>query len=140
MFYDFALTIPITATKAGPHEIKVNLVSGVIHQVSLEFPAGCRGCAHVAIYKGAHQVWPTNIDEAFNAEDFTIVIDEAEHLPAGPNLFRLLGWSPNACYNHNLTVRFGILPPEAVLVSSIVDAIKGLLGMLLPKRIFTGRG
>ena len=114
MFYDFAFTVPSGTPRASPHEQIFNLVSGVIHHVSIEFPAGCRGTVNVAIYKGAHQVWPTNIDEAFNAEDFTIVIDEAERLPAGPNQFRVVGWSPTACYNHTLTVRFGILEPEAI--------------------------
>lgn len=114
MFYDFAFLIHAGKTKANPEELFVNLVSGVIHHVSIEFPAGCRGTVFTAIYQGAHQIWPTNIDEAFNAEDFTIVIDEAEHFPAGPNLLRIEGWSPNACYPHTLTVRFGLLEPEAV--------------------------
>ena len=114
MFYDFAFTVPAGTPEASPHEQTVNLVSGVIHHVSIEFPAGCRGTVFVAIYHGAHQIWPTNIDEAFNAEDFTIVIDEAEHFPAGPNLLRVEGWSPNACHNHTLTVRFGLLEPEAI--------------------------
>lgn len=135
MFYDFAVTIPAGTTKASPHEESINLVSGVIHQLEIEFPAGCRGTASLVIFHGAHQVWPTNIDEAFNTEDFTIVVREAEKLPAGPNLFRLVGWSPEAQYDHTITVRFGILPPEAVLISAIVDAIKSLFAALLPKRI-----
>ena len=114
MFYDFAFRIPAGTPKAAPHEQIVNLVSGVIHHVSIEFPAGCLGTAYCAIYQGAHQLWPTNINEAFNAEDFTVVIDEVERLPAGPNQFRVEGWSPNACYPHTLTVRFGILSPEAI--------------------------
>lgn len=140
MFYDYAFLIHAGTTKVAPEEQFINLVSGVIHKIEIEFPAGCRGTANLAIYHGAHQVWPSNIDEAFNTEDFTIVIDEVEKLPAGPNLFRLVGWSPNACYDHTISVRFGILPPEAILVSSVVDAIKSLFSMFSPKRIFTGRG
>ena len=96
MFYDFAFKIEVADTEASPKEQVVNLVSGVIHQVEIEFPAGCRGCAHVQIYKGAHQVWPTNIDESFNTENFTIVFGEAEKLPAGPNQFRIVGWLVDA--------------------------------------------
>jgi len=114
MYFDFALTIPLTATRTSPHERIVNLVSGVIHRVEIEFPSGCRGTAYVQIYKGAHQIWPTNIDEAFNADGFTIVIDEAEKLPAGPNQFRIIGWLEQAQYPHTITVRFGILSPETV--------------------------
>ena len=114
MFYDFTFTIPLSATALSPHEQIVNLVSGVIHRLEVAFPAGCRGAAYVQIYKGAHQVWPTNIGGAFHTENFTIVIEEAERLPAGPNQFRILGWLVNAQHPHTLSIRFGILSPEAI--------------------------
>ena len=114
MFYDFQIEIKAGKTKEAPAEQIVNLVSGIVHRVEIEFRAGCRHTVFVAIYKGAHQVWPTNIEGAFNAENFTIMIDEGEKLPAGPNQFRIVGWSPLAQYDHIITVRFGILPPETL--------------------------
>jgi len=131
VYYDFAFTVPKGTTAALPHEEVVNLVSGIVHRVEIAFPAGCRGTVYLAIYKGLHQVWPTNIDEAFSAEDYTIEIDEAERLPAGPNQFRLVGWTPIAQYDHKLRVRVGILPPEAIMpFAGIGTALKKFLKLV----------
>jgi len=56
-----------------------------------------------------------------------------------PYELKLKGWADGATYPHTFDVFVAILPRKAVLALAIVDAIKGVFGMLSPKRIFTGR-
>uniref|UniRef100_A0A6M3Y2N6 Uncharacterized protein n=1 Tax=viral metagenome TaxID=1070528 RepID=A0A6M3Y2N6_9ZZZZ len=114
MFYDFAVTIPAGTLESAPIEQELNLTHGIIHRVELEFPAGCRGYAYLAIYHREHQILPTNINEAFNGEGYTIPIDEHFDLTEPPHNLLARGWSPNATYDHTITVRVGILPEEVV--------------------------
>ncbi|MBA7590872.1 hypothetical protein ES708_33014 [subsurface metagenome] len=47
-------------------------------------------------------------------------------------------WNEDDTYPHKVTIRIAILPRKALAPASIADAIKGVFGMLSPKRIFTG--
>jgi len=48
-------------------------------------------------------------------------------------------WGVGCAYDHQVTVRVAILPRKAVLALAIVDAVKGVFGILSPKRMFTRR-
>ena len=123
MFYDYAVLIPAGTPEDDPVEQELNLTHGIIHRVEVEFPAGCRGYAYLAIYHREHQAFPTNINEAFNGEGYTIPIDEYFDLTEPPHNLLVRGWSPNAIYPHTITVRIGILPKE---VLSPLTGIGGL--------------
>ena len=114
MFYDFAVTIPAGTTEDDPVEQVLKLTHGVIHRVEVEFPAGCRGYAHLVLLHEEHQLYPTNPDEDFNAEGYTIPIDDYFPLTTEPYSLKAVGWAPDASYNHTITVRIGILPEEIV--------------------------
>lgn len=112
MFYDFAVTIPHGRTKASPLEQVLKLTHGIIHRVEIEFPAGCRGYASLVLKHEEHQLYPTNPDEAFNGEGYTIPIDDYFPLTTEPYSLKAVGWAPDAIYDHTITVRVGILSEE----------------------------
>ena len=112
MFYDFAVTIPAGRTENSPVEQTLKLTKGIIHRVEIEFPAGCKGYAHLVLLHEGHQLYPTNPDEDFNANGYTIPIDDYFPLDTAPYSLKAVGWSPDAEYDHTITVRVGILPEE----------------------------
>ena len=114
MFYDFAIKVLAGTKEDDPKEQELNLTHGIVHRIEVEFPAGCRGYVYLVIYHREHQVWPTNIDQAFNAEGYTVPMDEHFDLTEPPHNLLVRAWSPNAIWPHNITVRVGILP-ETVL-------------------------
>ena len=129
MFYDFAVTVTAGVTKAAPLEQELKLTYGVIHQVEIEFPRGCKGYVSLALDHWEHQFLPTNPDEAFNSDGYTIVIKEHYPLTTAPYSLYARGWAPNATYPHTITVRIGILP------LSVLQPLKGLGAML--KKLIT---
>ena len=129
MFYDFAITVIAGTTEAAPKEQELSLTHGFIHQVEIEFPRGCKGYVSLVLYHREYQFLPTNPDEAFNGDGYTIVIKEHYDLREPPHILLVRAWAPNATYNHTITVRIGVLPQSVLL------PLKGLGAML--KKLIT---
>jgi hypothetical protein len=131
VFYDFSFQIEANTAKSDLHTQDVHLTHGIIHRVEIGFPAGCRGYAHVAIRHGLHQLWPTNPAGSFNADNYTIVINEYYPLHTAPYRLTLHGWSPGTAYPHTIEIRFGILPVEVLAPEeTFIQAFKKLLKRL----------
>lgn len=114
MFYDFAVVVPAGTTEAAPKVETLKLTKGIIHRVEVEFPSGCKGYVSLALYHQEHQVWPTNPSGEFSTSGYTIPIDEHYRLHTKPYSLKARAWSPDATYNHTITVRIGILPQEVL--------------------------
>jgi len=131
VFYDYSFTIPADRARQTPYEEEVYLPPGVIHRLEFGFPAGCKGTAHVAIRHGLNQLWPTNADGSFNADDYTIVINEFYVIKTEPFILVLMGWSPGTTYNHTIEIRIGVLPLDVLMPEeTFLDAFKKLLQRL----------
>jgi hypothetical protein len=115
MFYDFAVTVTAGKTEAAPKEQELKLTYGVIHQVEIEFPRGCKGYVYLALDHWEHQFLPTNPDEAFSGDGYVIVIKEHYPLITAPYSLYARAWAPSATYNHTITVRIGVLPESVLL-------------------------
>lgn len=129
MLYDFAILVKAGTKKDSPKEQELNLTHGIIHWISVEFPGGCKGYVYLVICHRQQQKWPTNIDEAFNANAYTIPLREHYDLTEPPHTLLVKAWSPDATYDHTITVRVGILPEKVLL------PVTGLTASL--KRLFT---
>lgn len=114
MFYDFSFPIPANTPQASPITLECKLTHGIIHRVEVGFPPGCAGLAYNQIRDGLHQVWPTNPEGAFNADNYTIVFNEHYDLHTTPYTLILVGWNDDDTFPHTLEVRFGILPKEVL--------------------------
>jgi len=125
MFYDFAITIPKGTTEAKPEERTLQLAYGIIHRVEVEFYPGPRRYVWVKIFRHEHQIWPTNLDGSFQTDAYTIAFDEYEELTVRPYELLVRGYSPNADYDHVVTVRIGILESRTGIL--LLDALKGMM-------------
>ena len=114
MFYNFAVTVLAGTTKDDPKEQELNLTHGFVHRIEVDFPFGCRGYVYLVIFHRLQQKWPTNIDEAFHAEGYTVPIDEHFDLTEPPHTLLVRAWSPECIHDHRIAVRVGILPEAAL--------------------------
>lgn len=114
MHFDVSFTIPANTAKATPHEEQVKLSYGVIHPVHIGFPSRCAGLAHIVIREGGHQVWPTNKGGSYNADGYTIPIDDYYELFREPYILTLVGWNLDDTFDHTLEVRFCVIPPSVL--------------------------
>lgn len=115
MFYDFAFTITAGKTKAAPAEQVLKLTHGVIHTVRLDFPPGPRGEVNIALYHEGHQLYPTNPDGAFNADNTYINYDDFFELLTEPYSLKARGWAPTANYDHTVHIEIGVMESKLAL-------------------------
>ncbi len=131
MFYDFSFAIPANITKQAPEELEVYLPPGIIHRIEVGFPKGCAGLVHNIMRHGLNQLWPTNADGDFNADDYVIVINEHHIIDTEPFILTLVGWSFDDTFPHTLELRFGVLPTEVLMPEqTFIQAFKKLLKRL----------
>ncbi|GAH78728.1 unnamed protein product, partial [marine sediment metagenome] len=80
------------------------------------------------IFRHEHQIWPTNLDGSFRTDGYTIAFDEYEELKVKPYELLVRGYSPDADYEHVVTIRIGILESKTALL--LMTALKGLMKLL----------
>lgn len=136
MFYDFAFTIPAGTLERSPATQRLKLTHGVIHTVRLFFPPGPKGLVSVVVNHGGHQLYPTNPQGQYNAEDVYIAFDDFYPLFAAPYELVARGWSPDAIYAHTITIEIGLLQSKFALamlrVAAALERFLEFLGLGVP--------
>ena len=124
MIYNYSLTVPAARPETNP-AVKTMLLSyGIVYQVELGFPPGCAALVHVSIWHLEHQVWPTNPDESFAWDDYTIRFTSEEvGLITPPYVMELRAWSEDASYPHTVVCRLGMKKPQPQRVGSWLGRI-----------------
>ena len=126
MIYVQPLDIPANTPASAPLTATMQLSSGTITLVAIQFPSGVNALAHLQIWNGLHQLFPTNQDGDFATGAETIVWDEQEVLELSPFALTLIGWNTDTVYDHTITVRIAMAP--LVVTPSPAGEITKLLG------------
>ena len=112
MLYTTDITTPANTAEADAVKTTLKLTHGIVHRVSIGFPDGCAGLAHLQLYRFEHQVWPTNSEADFNWNNVNLEWDDYFELLKGPFTLMAKTWNEDDTYQHIITVRLGIVPPE----------------------------
>jgi len=112
VIYSWDLTTPANTPEDAPKEWVLKMAYGVIHQVNIIFPAGCAGLAHIKIFRGANQVWPSNLEGDFAGGDEVISFREFFPLETEPFQLEAITWNEDDTYDHTIIVRLGLLRRE----------------------------
>ena len=110
MFYEFDLTIPANTLEASPATFDAVMASGIIEQVSVQIPLGCRSLVHTVAWRGQHQLWPSNPDGSHKGDNPRLIWNEDYDLSEPPHTITLRGWSPSTVFSHVITWRFQVTP------------------------------
>lgn len=137
MLFTWDINIPKNTTKDDPEEEKLELAHGIITWVSVLFPPGCHRLAQCAIFHHEHQIFPSRSDQSLSGDTFPLEWTEYYEMYQPPYDLLARCWNDDDTYPHKITIRIAVLPRKAVMASAIVDAIKGILGLLSPRKIFT---
>ncbi|KKK75785.1 hypothetical protein LCGC14_2870220, partial [marine sediment metagenome] len=84
MLYAADLIIPADTSKSNLATLDVSLVVGVIEQVEIQIPFGCRGMVHTRALRGASQVFPSGPDQTFKGNGSPVRWDEHYELTDEP--------------------------------------------------------
>ena len=139
MLYNWIISVPADTPRDAPEEQVLSLAIGIVTWYSIVFPPGCAGLVHCKIYHREHQIVPSKDDQDLSGDTFPIEWTDYYELYERPADFMARCWNEDDTYPHNVTIRIAVVPRRAIAPLAITDSIKGLLGMLSPKRIFTRR-
>lgn len=154
MLFVWEIVVPKNTTRDNPEIRQLFLASGIITWFSVLFPPGCAGLAHCAIYHQAHQIVPSKVSATervtpagmtvhevldLSGDTFPIEWTDYYELYGVPYMLEVRCWNEDDTYPHTITIRIAVLPRKAIIALAIVDALKGVVGVLSPKRIFTRR-
>ena len=140
MLFEASITIDSGKTKADPEVEILKIAHGIITKIMVRPRPGHHALAHLVILHHEHQIAPSTEGMDLAGDTFPIDWEEYYESYQPPYELKLKGWNDDDTYAHTFTVYVAILPRKAILALAVVDAIKGVFGMLSPKRIFTGRG
>jgi hypothetical protein len=128
MFYDAEITVPHATAKSAPVTGIIHLTTGIIHRVEVGFPIGTRALVHCVLLYHEHQVWPTNPDNSFHWDGYTIAFDEWYPIDTEPYDLKVVAWSDADTYDYHLAVRIGVLREEVLQpFSGVMGALKKFL-------------
>ncbi|GAI48876.1 unnamed protein product, partial [marine sediment metagenome] len=119
----------------------LHIAHGIITWVSVFFPPGCHNMVHCVVLHHEHQIFPSTEGMTLAGNATPIEWTEYYESYQPPYELKVKLWGVGCAYKHTITVRVAILPRKAIIAIAIVDAIKGMFGLLRPKRLFTlGQG
>lgn len=112
MDFVYHLTVPADRAASDPAELVADIGVGVITEVTIEIPRGCKGMVYAAVRQGNHQAYPLNPEGAYHSDGR--IYRAREHYPVRRNapLFVCQGWSPGTTYDHTVEFKFTMLPVE----------------------------
>ena len=139
MLFRASITIPANTASTDPTIEMLKIAHGIISKFMVRPRPGHAALAHLVILHHEHQIAPSTEAMSFAGDTFPIDWEEYYESYQPPYELKLKGWNEDDTYPHTFDVYVAILPRKAIIALAIVDAIKGMFGVLSPKRIFTGR-
>lgn len=125
MFYRYTVTVTHSTEETSPQVAYMDLAPGEIHQVEIGFPWGCAGLVHVQIWRGEHQVWPTNPGGSFAWNDYNVVFSESEYCAGPTEHWSIRTWNEDVRHDHTVIVRLGVLDQKKTTLGRVADALFG---------------
>jgi len=127
MIYDLAVTVPQDTPATAPITEALPVYPGVVTGVSVLFPAGCAGLAHLQVWSAIHQVWPSNPGASFASDGETISWSEEYQVPGPPHELTIKAWNLDDTYPHTITIRIVVIPHKRLTPSGVVDYLRSRL-------------
>ncbi len=139
MLFTKSFTVKTTHTEAAPLVDTIPIAHGIISFVSIHMPSGCHGLVYCKLKHHEHSVFPSQEDMYLTADTNPVEWTEYYESYQPPYELKFIGWAYETRYDHVITVRVAVLPRKAIVSLAIVDTLKGVLGMLSPVRLLSGR-
>lgn len=129
MFYAFSYTPTEDFSEAAPHVVHIPLTAGIIHQVDVLFQSGCGHEVFVQIFRGNHQVWPSNRGEKFRGDATVISFREFYELDPGNSHLTAHVWSTLGADYKEVIIQIGVLPKAILQPLSFDELLRAATGV-----------
>ena len=129
MFYVFTNTIETTHIITAPIRQELDLISGVIHQVDILFEDGCDHEAHLQIFQGSTQVWPSNTGATLVGDATVISFREFFEIKPGLTDLTLVLWGDGTIDDVDVILQIGLLPKRVLQPLSFEELLAAAAGV-----------
>ena len=109
MNYSVAIALPANTAEADPVITYLALASGIVSHIEIDFPAGCKGLAHLQIRRYERQLWPLTPGQSYAGNKYAIAFDERFPILEDPYQVKIIGWNLDTRYEHTVTVRITVM-------------------------------
>jgi hypothetical protein len=129
MFYTFSYTPTVNDTEKNPHELKLKLTTGVIHQVDVLFQNGCNHEEFVQIYDANLQLWPSNRGEKLRGNATIVSFREFHELIPGLTVLYAKIWTTLTEEFKGVSISIGLLPKSILQPLSFKELLAAATGV-----------
>lgn len=129
MFYTFSYTPSASDTETDPHELKLKLTAGVIHQVDVLFQNGCNHAEFVQVFDDNFQLWPSNRGEKLRGNATIISFREFYELKPGNTILTAKFWTTLTEEFKEITISIGLLPKRVLQPLSFEELLAAAVGI-----------
>lgn len=129
MFYAFSYTPDADDTEASPHELKMQLTAGVIHQVDVLFQSGCNHKEFVRVNDDNFQLWPLNRGEKLRGNATVISFREFYELQSGNTILTAKIWTTLTADFKEVIIQIGLLPKRVIQPLSFDELLAAATGL-----------
>jgi len=112
MIYALDFLLEKQATPAIVEHQTLKVTKGLVYKVEFHFPPGCAGLAHLAVFDGGHQVWPSSPGETFHTDNFNISFEDVYMKLAAPYQFDFYGYNEDTLWPHTVYCRIAMVSKD----------------------------
>ena len=129
MFYSYQNKVMAANVITNPIERTLDLIPGVIHQVDILFEDGCDHEAHVRIFHGSTQVWPTNTQGSIVGDAIVVSFREFYEIRKGATDLTLIIWGDGTIDDVDVIIQIGLLPKRVLQPLSFEELLAAATGV-----------
>ncbi len=123
MLFDFDLLVPAGTPTLAPVVSKAHLIAGTLTEIRIKFPPGPATLVFVVVKDKSFQLMPINPEGSINVDDETVISRMEYDLTDAPYELDMIGWSPDAVYEHTITFQFELQPMKQDTWSSFIEQL-----------------
>ena len=129
MFYAFNQTITTSDDSDAKIRLDLDLAAGVIHQVDVLFQDGCNHEAHVQIFQGNLQLWPSNRGNTLRGNATVISFREFFEVRFGLSDLHAMIWGDGTIDAVEVVIQVGLLPKRVIQPMSFEELLAAASGV-----------
>lgn len=123
MLHAVDVTFPAGQTLATPTFSRFKVNRGIIYQLFVTFPAGCKGLVHFRIYHEGHPICPTLKTQTIWGNDYTFQFYLMHPITEEPQLIIIEGWNEDDAFPHTIQFLFNIIDKKYIMPTGSTEGI-----------------
>lgn len=129
MFYAFTHTVTTADIITAKKQLDLQLTAGVIHQVDILFQDGCDHEANVMVFRGGHQLWPSNRGSTIKGNATVVSFREFLELKPGSTELAAFIWGDGVIDSVDVIIQIGLLPKRVLQPLSFEELLTAATGV-----------